>query len=156
MSPRGLGLVILLMAACSNNSARGTGGRDSGSARGTGTGTSTPTASGGGGGATADPATADKARAVMAGRLGVDGPSLDVQLVPDTGPGGFQVYTAKGTGTGEPYDVVVVSCEALRTPAVWLRGTSISGPLIGITSSRKIAMFMARGSGMPSSRFQVP
>ena len=38
----------------------------------------------------------------------------------------------------------------------WLFGTSINGPLIGITSSRKIAMFIARGSGMPSSRFQVP
>ena len=31
-----------------------------------------------------------------------------------------------------------------------------NGPLIGITSSRKIAMFIARGCGMPSSRFQVP
>ena len=46
--------------------------------------------------------------------------------------------------------------EALRSPACWLFGTSIKGPLIGITSSRKIAMFIARGNGMPSSRFQVP
>jgi len=33
---------------------------------------------------------------------------------------------------------------------------SSSGPLIGITSSRNTAMFMARGCGMPSSRAQVP
>jgi hypothetical protein len=29
---------------------------------------------------------------------------------------------------------------------LWLFGTSISGPLIGITSSMNIAMFIARGS----------
>ena len=41
-------------------------------------------------------------------------------------------------------------------PALWLRGMNISAPLIGITSSKNTAMFMARGSGMPSSRCQVP
>jgi len=39
---------------------------------------------------------------------------------------------------------------------LWLFGTSISGPLIGMTSSMNTAMFIARGSGMPSSRAQVP
>ena len=39
---------------------------------------------------------------------------------------------------------------------LWLFGMIISGPLMGSTSSRKIEMFMARGSGMPSSRAQVP
>src|SRR5450830_1744736 len=32
----------------------------------------------------------------------------------------------------------------------------INGPLIGITSSMNTAMYIARGSGMPSSRAQVP
>src|SRR5664279_1961280 len=64
--------------------------------------------------------------------------------------------TVSSSSVHSGYDVVLRSCAALRSPAVWLFGTSINGPLIGITSSRKIAMFIARGSGMPSSRFQVP
>ena len=64
--------------------------------------------------------------------------------------------TVASSSVHSGYDVVSRSCEAFRSPAVWLRGTSISGPLMCITSSRKIAMFIARGSGMPSSRFQVP
>ena len=41
-----------------------------------------------------------------------------------------------------------------RVAGVLAFGTSIRGPLIGITSSGKIAMFIARGSSMPSSRFR--
>src|SRR5665213_248406 len=64
--------------------------------------------------------------------------------------------TVSSSSVHSGYDVVSRSCEALWSPACWLFGTSIRGPLIGITSSRKIAMFMARGNCMPSSRFQVP
>ena len=50
----------------------------------------------------------------------------------------------------------VGSWPAASTPCLWLRGTSIRGPLIGMTSSMNTAMFIARGSAMPSSRAQVP
>jgi len=45
---------------------------------------------------------------------------------------------------------------AASVPCWWLFGMSISGPLMGSTSSRKIEMFIARACGMPSSRAQVP
>jgi hypothetical protein len=51
---------------------------------------------------------------------------------------------------------LVLSCPASSTPWRWRRGIGIGGPLIGITSSRKTKMFIARGSGMPLSRAQVP
>ena len=49
-----------------------------------------------------------------------------------------------------------MSWPAASTPCLWLFGMNISGPLTAMTSSRNTAMFIARGSGMPSSRAQVP
>jgi hypothetical protein len=45
---------------------------------------------------------------------------------------------------------------AARTPLLWLLEISLGGPLMAITSSIKTAMFIASGSGMPSSLAQVP
>ena len=44
--------------------------------------------------------------------------------------------------------MVDVSCAASSTPSLWLPGMNISGPLNSLTSSRKIATFIARGSGI--------
>ena len=54
------------------------------------------------------------------------------------------------------YEVVRRSYSAASTPPLWLFGMNIRGPLNGITSSRKTEMFIALGSGMPSSRDQTP
>ena len=52
--------------------------------------------------------------------------------------------------------MVALSWPAASTPRPRLSAISISGLLKVKTSSRNTEMFMALGSGMPSSRAQVP